>query len=479
MLKRLLSVVLAASLTFGPSTLPARADCCDDFWSCVATVATLGLSCKAQQIAAAIEGMKKLIAAVEATRKGFSKTSDDTAYKMKDDVRSAGDAMKEDVRKSVEDIKKAMTDTEVLSNKQSMILAPATGVGSAGAGALAMSPGAAAAPAGKSSSSQLGGASALAPGGTAGGTILYTKPADPARVAADLKRAFEWVQATHKNADTKKAPVVSSHTGEAKKLVNAHEMSARKIVGVQLLSPLDLVKGELENILAKILNPFDFSSVTKSIDARIKLIQSQAPNTFDSMAKEMSSEAVGRLDEGQRMADDVKKEAEESRKIADQAEKLAKSKTQGDLEKLELLIGKPPSSMAMVQPSIGGGMARAPASSSIASLALLKSQGTMKASRARAQTLATGLGTQWASTRNLLNLSPVAVTPAMEKKVAGDLSKMFSGKSSADAKKAQQQLLDQARARFAKDPKTLAAVEKYLQQKTTSLVPAAVAPIRR
>lgn len=475
MLKRLLSVALAAILTFVSSAFPARADCCDDFWSCVATVATLGVSCKAQQIAAAIAGMKKLIAVVEATRNGFAMTSNDTANKMKKDVASSGDAMKDDVRKSVEDIKKAMTDTQILSNKQTMVLAPSTGVGSAGA--VASSPGAAAAPVGSSASAQFGGASAVAPGGTGGSSILYNRPADPARVAADLKRAFEWVQATHQDADMKKAPIVSGHAGEANKKVGEHEGAARKIVGDQLFSPLDLMKGELEQILAKILNPFDFSSVTKSIDQRIKLIQGQAPGTFTSMAMEMSSDAQERLDEGQRVVDDVKKEAEESRKIADQSKKLSESGTQADLEKLELLIGKPPSSIGALP--FGGATARAPASSSIASVALLKSQGTVKASRARAQKLSTGLGAQWAATRSLLTLAPVAVTPAMEQKVAGDLSKMFAGKSSADAKKEQQQLLNQARARFANNPKTLAAVEKYLQQKTTSLVQSAVAPIPR
>src|ERR1700682_402575 len=124
MLKRLLSVALAGILVLVLSAFPALADCCDDFWSCVGTVATLGLSCKAQQIAAAIEGMKKLIAAVEATKSGFSKTSDETAMQMKDDVRSAGDAMKEKARESVEDIKKAMEDTQVLSEKHAMALAP-------------------------------------------------------------------------------------------------------------------------------------------------------------------------------------------------------------------------------------------------------------------------------------------------------------------------------------------------------------------
>ena len=474
MLKRLLSAALAAILVFVPS-LPALADCCDDFWSCVGTVATLGLSCKAQQIAAAIEGMKKLIAAVEATKGGFSKTTDDTAKQMKDDARSAGDKMKDDTRKSVEDIRKAMSDTEILTNKQMMAAAPIGGMGSAG-GAKS-SPGAALAPAGTGGTAGSAASAkgvALAPGGAGGGSFAAIKPADPARVAADLKRAYEWVQTTHTTANTKKAPIVSGHANEAQKQVDAKEASGRQIVHDQLFSPLDIVRGELEHILATILNPFDFSSVTKSVDQTIKLIQSRAPGTFDSMANEMSSEAKNRLDEGQKMTDDVKKDAQDSRKVADQAMKLSESRSQGDLDKLEQLIGKPPSSMAMVQPA--GATGRLPGSSSVASAAFLKTQGTAKA---RAQALSTGLSSQWAATRGLLNLAPVAVTPAMENKVTGGLSKMFAGKSSADAKKTQQQLLDQARARFANDPKTLAAVEKYLQQKTTPLVPVAMAPIRR
>ena len=69
MSNRSLSLALAGALLAASSAPPARADSCDDFRSCVATIATDGISCKAQQTAASIEGTKKLIAAVEATRK--------------------------------------------------------------------------------------------------------------------------------------------------------------------------------------------------------------------------------------------------------------------------------------------------------------------------------------------------------------------------------------------------------------------------
>ena len=58
MSNRSLSLALAAALLAASSAPPARADSCDDFRSCVATIATDGISCKAQQIAASIEGTK-------------------------------------------------------------------------------------------------------------------------------------------------------------------------------------------------------------------------------------------------------------------------------------------------------------------------------------------------------------------------------------------------------------------------------------
>jgi hypothetical protein len=81
--------------------------------------------------------------------------------------------------------------------------------------------------------------------------------------------------------------------------------------------------------------------------------------------------------------------------------------------------------------------------------------------------------------RKLLPAGPVAVTPAMHQKVSGDLSKMFVGRSTEDAKKTQQQLLNEARVKFAGDANTLAAVEKYLQAQTSSFLASSSVPMRR
>ena len=489
MRKRLLSLVLSASLLSAASAPPATADCCDDFWSCLATIATGGLSCKAQQIAAAIEGTKKLIAAVEATRSGFSKTSDDTVEKIKNDVSSAGGSMKGDLQKSLDEIKKAESDTELLVRPKTMQLSPHAGAVGAGAAAMAPAgargPSGATAPAGssaqgsmavKGSSSANAGSAAVAGGATGGATMPYTPPADPARVEADLKRALEWVQAARNDAETKQAPMVRAKANEAGQEVQKNEPPARKIVGDQLLNPLGVVRKSLEDILVKILNPFDMSSVTKFVDAEIKRIQGRAPTAFDMMGKQLSSDAESRLMAGQRPLDDVRKQAADTKKAADLAKRLAESGKKSDLDKLEELIGAPPSSMAMLAP---GGAAKAPAGSSIASAAVLKSRGTMKAARVRAQNLSAGLASQWDATRKLLAVEPVPITPAMQKLVSDDLTKRFAGKSYPDARKAQQQLLDEAQVKFANDPKTLAAVERYLQAQTSPMLSTASAPVRR
>jgi hypothetical protein len=510
--RRLLSLVLAAVLATVPSVLPARADCCDDAWSCIATIATGGLSCKAQQIAAAIEGTKKLIAVVEKTKAGFRENADEAVAMTQKDVGSASNTMKSDLQKSLDDIKKSVGATEIVVRKQTMQLSPHAGTAGAGAaamapagaGAMAVAPTGAFGPSGAIAPSgptarapsaltgsapafagnaavASGSASAPAAGGTGGGaTMPYNPPADPERMRADLKRALDWVEAADKFADSKQAPIVRSFADEAPKQVKLNEPPARKTVEDRLLNPLGVVLKHLENILAKILNPFDISSVTKFVDAEIKQIQAQAPSTFDMMGKQLSSDAQDRLMAGQKTLDDVSRQATDVRKVADQARRLAESGKKSDLDKLEELIGKPPSSMAMVGPAGAlGGAVKAPASSSVASVALLRTQGTTKVARARAESLSAGLSTQWAATRKLLPAGPVAITPAMQKQVSDDLAKRFAGKSYPDARKAQQQLLDEARVKFANDPKTLAAVERYLRAQTSPLISAASAPIRR
>jgi len=438
MRKRLLSLALSASLVSAASAPPATADCCDDFWSCLATIATGGLSCKEQQ-AATVDGTKKLIAAVEAARSGFSRTSDDAVERIKDDVSSAGGSLKGDLQTSLDDIEKAESDTQLAVRQKP-------------------SP----------------------PAGAAGATTPDDPPADPARVAAGLQRALEWVQAARNDAETKQAPTVRAKANEAEQAVQKNEPPARKIVEEQVLNPLGAVRKSLEDVLVKVPNPFDMSSMTKSVDAEIKRIQARAPTAFEMMGKQLSSDAQSRLVAGQKALDDVRKQAVDTRKAADLARRLAGSGRKSDLGELEELTGTPPPGTAV--PAPGGaptGTAKAPAGSSFATAAAQKARGTIKAARLRAQDLAAGLASQWNATRKVLAVGPVPVTPAMQTLVADDLTKRFAGKSYPDARKAQQQLLDEAQVKFANDPKTLAAVERYLQAQTSPMLSTAAAPVRK
>ena len=68
----------------------------------------------------------------------------------------------------------------------------------------------------------------------------------------------------------------------------------------------------------------------------------------------------------------------------------------------------------------------------------------------------------------------------VNQRMDAELAKKFQGQSRVDAEKTKAQLLTEARSRFANDPKTLASVENYLNQKTASIIqsaPAVAAPV--
>jgi hypothetical protein len=58
--------------------------------------------------------------------------------------------------------------------------------------------------------------------------------------------------------------------------------------------------------------------------------------------------------------------------------------------------------------------------------------------------------------------TPIVMAPESQQKVDHDLSQMFAGKSKVDVEKKKQELLDEAKKRFANDPKTLEKVQKYI-----------------
>ena len=59
--------------------------------------------------------------------------------------------------------------------------------------------------------------------------------------------------------------------------------------------------------------------------------------------------------------------------------------------------------------------------------------------------------------------APVAIDPNNQQKVDKDLAAKFAGKGKGDIDKAKAELIEEAKKRFAKDPKTLEKVQKYIE----------------
>jgi hypothetical protein len=63
----------------------------------------------------------------------------------------------------------------------------------------------------------------------------------------------------------------------------------------------------------------------------------------------------------------------------------------------------------------------------------------------------------------LKSKAPATIETASVQKVDRDLSQMFAGRARADADKKKQELLEEAKRRFASDPKTLDKVRQYIE----------------
>ena len=73
------------------------------------------------------------------------------------------------------------------------------------------------------------------------------------------------------------------------------------------------------------------------------------------------------------------------------------------------------------------------------------------------------ISTKWASIRTLTKAAPPRVDASFQQRVDQELSAKFRGKSPAEIQKEKQQLVDDARKRFASDPTTLKKVLAYLE----------------
>jgi hypothetical protein len=430
-----LALVLAAAIS-----LPASAGCCDDFLSCAATVVTSGVSCA---IELALEAVSSLIRKVQDNRSATS-----TAYlggleATIVEMKAALARLDQEIRDAMREIDQARNDAEKIFKEDADSIRMKLAETKAHA-AIAASGGV------KTSSSGVMGSVAkrnIQPVPTQPPAAAQTRSVSAAEMAALTALASDDSLATlrHRIESLKQrkdalSASISKTEAEMVGLQIAAAEAARASLRNDFLKPVDDL---LASLIAALRNPLNAPGL---VVAAVGLLDG-ALDGFHSRAEPLADAAAQAAD---RAVAKKTPSTQEMQKLAEDARKTlaAMRKAQGYRETRDR--------QAVVR---GLGVLPASTPSAISQAARLRSSVTFKTSLAKVSPRFAALKPEF---QRLSQVTRTVDVSPFRQRLAGEFDGFFRGKSPADSKKKLSELLAESRRRFASDPKTLAAVEKML-----------------
>jgi hypothetical protein len=419
----------------------ARAGCCDDFWSCLGAVATGGISCQVQGMIDTVNAMKTLVETV--TNDLRTRTGDVIAQAQK----AVGDAtsdMKTIREQSLQGIQRAAERAPEIANPvKAITVAP---------GAVAVA------------GPKVPGVAAVAPAPgiarPAGGVAMASAPAaqrmaDAAGVQDALKRADTYLQDVRAKSTNPQNDAANAERA-AIEAAARHIRTAQQISLDVALAPLNLLRDSLLDLLTHPERLFDPSA---QIEADIQRITAEVPRLFDRIANEVTQEAMANLDRGKAGLSQLQDAAAAGGSVVDAMTKVTNSQAQADLDALNRLLPAPAPSnntavRAIVLPiGISGNR-------QLISAAFLRTDPGKLPLVVQNRAAIGELASKWQTIK-------VRAKPQLEaasvQRVDRDLGQMFTGKAKGDVDKKKLELLEEAKKRFAKDPKTLEKVQQYIE----------------
>jgi hypothetical protein len=429
----------------------ARAGCCDDFWSCAAAVATGGLSCQIQAIVDTVKTLSQVV--VNLLNDLTSKTAE-----IVNDARNAVTQAAADVgqigNQAASELATTANRAHAIAYPSPMAVAPARGPGVTGPGVAIQE-----APlrtAGPPAPPTLGG------GGVARAPEALAKPADPATVKSALQRADAYVQDLKSKQDGMGRQVTAAGNS-ALNALSRHVQVAQQIAVDAALEPLKLLRDSLTDLLAHPERIFD---PTAQIDADVTRISNEVTAMLDRMTTEITTEANAQLEASRGIVQQMQDHAAAGSSIADSMQRLAHSRSQPDLDALAHLVPNlvpsptaapgPRDLSAVVVPV--GIMGR----HDLVVAALARSQPQNLTVVMRHKATVADIATKWAGIKAQAKVA-ARVDPAHAQRVDQELSVKFRGKPPAEVQRQKQLLIEEAKKRFAGDPKTLQKLLQYIE----------------
>lgn len=447
---RLAPWVLITSLGLVSVTLSpkARAGCCDDFFSCLATVATAGVSCQ-------VQGLINTVTALHDTVSGLivdmtTRTADIIA-----DARTA-------VEQAANEIQASRTASLAALNDAAK---EAYGINHPPAQAAVMMPKVAAA--GARAVVAQGAPAALPPGATPtlvnpGSTGVMAapaapRPADPNALKGALSQAEAYVLEL-KTKGTALSTDVSSAEQRARAAVVRHVAAAHRIATELAVTPLKMLGESLLDLLSHPERIFDPSA---QIEADLQRMSTELPALLDRIGKEVADEATQALTQAQAPAKQLEDQAAVANAILIGMRKAQETKTQADLDSLNQLLPKtaPNKVMALRGVTLPAGVT---ARHEVLTTAAARLQVAKMPLIAKHRATVVNIAREWERIKAQTKVvAPVDATT--KAKVEAQVRQQLQGKSKDQVAKKRADLLAQAKVRFANDPKTLEKVKLYLE----------------
>lgn len=451
-----------ALVSLFPLAAPLRA-CCDDFWSCAAAVATGGLSCAVEDL---INSIKTLITNVSRLASTLGQQAMDVVNLAKNELSGAANDLRNLAGQAESDFNSAAQAAQTIVNEASrpqMIAPQAIGALATTAGAGQRAGGGMVAPAGGARPAVPTPARTAAPAG-ATGVMHFDPPVSPQDLLDALRRAQQAVDGLRPDV-TQPINQVRQFATQAEQQAAAAASSAANIAQTALLAPLQTLGNMLQDLVNHPEHIFDPSKI---VDDAITQITNQAITTMTQVHDAVMQQAKGTLDMAQKPLQDALDRASVAKKIADAMQRLQRARSKSALDALNAVVPRQRVDVHMLVSQV----AAATHPSGITALNLGQHHGMVLApfnritasrltARAAGAQMAAQLKGPWMQFKRI-QAAPPKADPAARNRMEAELTQRFAGKSPAQAAAEKQALLNEARARFARDPKTLQKVEAML-----------------
>jgi hypothetical protein len=279
-----------------------------------------------------------------------------------------------------------------------------------------------------------------------------------------LRRAKDALDALRPDV-TQPINQVRQFATQAEQQAAAAASSAANIAQTALLAPLQTLGSMLTDLVNHPERIFDPSKI---VDDAITQITSQAITTMTQVHDAVMQQAKATLDQAHRPIQDALDRAAVAKKLADAMQKVQRTRTKASCDALNALV---PRQRLDVNAFVNHVALAAPAPGIVA-LNLGQHRNLVQApfnrtaaSRLTARTVGTQMGAKlkgpWQDFKRLQATAP-KVDPSARPRVDAEISRRFAGKSGPEADAEKRAMLNEARARFAKDPALLRKVEAML-----------------